>query len=136
LIQGKVFSSSVAVIQARQCLTEKFILFQSASAEASSELTDPSSKVCCSDHVSKEQSTLWSSFDSMITADEETDVELMQSLSSAEVKIESYLQEPNQPRKCNPAGKTDSLPYFNKNGCCPYLLRQLPQRGSLVLLDI
>ena len=37
----KVFSSSVAVIQARQCLTEEFILFQSASAEASSELADP-----------------------------------------------------------------------------------------------
>jgi len=77
-------------------------LFQSASAEASSELTDPPSKRCCSDHVSNEQLTLWSSFDSMITAGEETDAELIQSLSSAEVKIESNLQEPNQPRKFSP----------------------------------
>jgi len=38
----KVFSSSVAGIQARLCLTEEFILFQSSSTEASSELTDPS----------------------------------------------------------------------------------------------
>ena len=37
----------------------EFILFQSASAEASSELADPpSSKRCRSDHVSDEQSTL------------------------------------------------------------------------------
>ena len=99
----KVFSSSVAVIQARQCLTEEFILLQSASAEASSELADPpSSKWCHSDHVSDEQSTLRSSFDSMIATGEETDAELMLSLSSAEVKIESYLQEPNQPRNCSP----------------------------------
>ena len=54
------------------------------------------------DVVSDEQSTLWSSFDSMIATGEETDAELIQSLSSAEVKIESYLQEPNQPRKSNP----------------------------------
>jgi len=38
----------------------------------------------------------------MIATGEERDAELMQSLSSAEVKIESYLQEPNQPRKSNP----------------------------------
>jgi len=38
----------------------------------------------------------------MITAGEETDAELMKSLSSAEVKIESYLQELNQSRKCSP----------------------------------
>ena len=99
----KVISSSVAAIQARQYLTVEFVLFQSASAQACSELTDvPSSKRCRSDHVSDEQSTLWSSFDSMIATGEDTDAELMQSLSSAEVKIESYLQEPNQPRKSNP----------------------------------
>ena len=38
----------------------------------------------------------------MIATGEETDAELMQSLSSAEVKIESYLQELNQPRNCSP----------------------------------
>ena len=47
------------MIQARQRLTEEFILFQSASAEARSELADPpSSKRCRSDDVSDEQSTL------------------------------------------------------------------------------
>ena len=93
----KVFSSTVAVIQARQCLTEEFVSFQSANTEASSELTDvPSSKRFRPDHVSDEQSTLWLSFDSMIATGEETDAELMQSFSSAEVKIESYLTNPGR----------------------------------------
>jgi len=84
------------VRQTRQYLTEDFILFQSASAETNSELTDLlSSKRCRSDHVSDENST---SFDSMIALGEETDAELIHSLSSAEVKIESYL---HQPRNCS-----------------------------------
>jgi len=94
----KVYSSSVAVVQRRHCLIEEFILLQSTSPEASVELNDPpSSKVCCSNHVSDEQSTLWS-------ADSKTAMSC-KSLSSVEVKIESYLQEPNQPRNC-------SLPFY------------------------
>jgi len=54
------------------------------------------------DVISDEQSTLWSSFDSMIATGEETDAELMLSLSSAELKSESYLQEPNQPQEEQP----------------------------------
>ena len=81
------------MIQARQCLTEEVVSFQSASTEASSELTDALfSKRRRPDHVSVEQSTLGLSYDSMIATGEETDAELMQSLSSAEVKIGNYLR--------------------------------------------
>jgi len=111
-------------------------LFQSASAETNSKLTDlPSSKRCHFDHVTDEKSTLSSSFDSMIATDKETGVELMQSLSSAEVKIESYLTNPGI---IVPLFMGRLYPILAKMAIniCPYLLHQLPRRGSLVLLDI
>jgi len=38
----------------------------------------------------------------MIQTGEETDAALSESLSTAEVQIESYLKQPNQPRHSNP----------------------------------
>jgi len=38
----------------------------------------------------------------MIQAGDETDAALSESLSNAEVQIESYLKQPNQPRHSNP----------------------------------
>ena len=41
----------------------------------------------------------------MIQTGDETDAALTESLCSAEVQIESYLKEPNQPRHSNPIVK-------------------------------
>jgi len=41
-------------------------------------------------------------FDSMIQTGDETDAALAELLSTAEIQIESYLKEPNQPRIRNP----------------------------------
>ena len=54
------------------------------------------------DSSPEEKSSLWSSLDEMMATGEETDVEITQSLSCAEVAIDSYLQEPVQPRKSSP----------------------------------
>jgi len=65
----RVFLLSSAVIQARQCLTEEFISFQSLIAEIVVQNNDPPATKRYHkdiDRSSQEQSSLWSSFDSMI----------------------------------------------------------------------
>ena len=96
-------------IQARQCLTEEFISFQSTITKAANQNNDPPAAKRYHNDIGRsllEQSSLWSSFGSMIqTGDEtgdETDAILTESLCSAEVQIESYLKEPNQPRHSKP----------------------------------
>ena len=94
----RVFSSSAAVIQARQWLAEDFISCQSAIiAEASD--NPPAAKRQYRESSQEEESSLWSS---IIETGDETDAALLESLCTAEVKIESYLKEPNQLRHLNP----------------------------------
>lgn len=98
----RVFSSSSAVIQARQCLTEEFISCQSTIAEVAVLNDNPPAAKRQHKESSQEQSSLWSSFDSMIQTGDETDAALSESLCTAEVQIETYLKELNQPRHSNP----------------------------------
>ena len=93
----QVFSSTSSVIQARQCLTEEFISFQSTIAEAAIQKNDPpAAKRHHKDHrPAQEQSSLRSSFDSMIQAGDETDAALTELMCTAKVQVESYLEELN-----------------------------------------
>ena len=93
--KAQTFLSSAAVVQARQCLIEEFLSFQSSlGCEEFSERDDSVSlKRHRSDTDPEEQSSLWSSYDAMMATGEEADVALIQSLSSAEVTAENYLQE-------------------------------------------
>ena len=100
----RVFSSVSSVIKVRQCLTEEFVSFQSMIAEAAIQNNDPPAAKRHHKDVgrpSQEQSSLWPSFDSMIQTGDETNTALSESLCTAEVQIESYLKEPNQPRHSN-----------------------------------
>ena len=99
--KGRVFSSSAAVIQGGQLLVEEFLVFQSSNSKILERNDSVSAKRRCTDN-SPEKSSLWSSFDEMMAIGEQTDVEITQSLSSAEVAIDSFLQEPVQPRKSSP----------------------------------
>ena len=102
--KARTFLSSAAVVQARQCLIEEFLSFQSSLG--CEEVSERDDSVSCKRHRSdtdpEEQSSLWSSFDAMMATGEEADVALTQSLSSAEVTVENYLQEAIQPRESSP----------------------------------
>ena len=78
------------------------ILFQSSYSEAATGENDgsPATKKRHIDTESEcqEESSLWLSFDSMIQTGEETDAASSESYSSAEVNVEKYLKEPNQPK--------------------------------------
>ena len=102
----RVFSSQTAIIQARQCLIEECIVLQSSISEALVNDSSPAAKRRHLDGMSdpefQKESSLWSSFDSMIQTGEETDAASSESYSSAEVNVEKYLKEPNQPRESSP----------------------------------
>ena len=97
----RVFSSLAAVIKARQWLAEEFISCQSAIIAEGSD-NPPAAKRQHRESSQEEESSLWSSFNSMIETGDETDAAQSESLCTAEVQIESYLKEPNRPRNSNP----------------------------------
>ena len=79
----QVFSSSAAVIQARQWFAEEFISCQSAIiAEASD--NPLAAKRQHRKSLQEEESSLWSSFNSTIETGDETDAALSESLCTAE----------------------------------------------------
>jgi len=97
-----VLSSLTTIVQARQYLVENFLLFQSSDSEVSERTNSVAAKRHQADSSPEEKSSLWSSFDEMMATGEDTDVEITQSLLSAEMTIVSYLQEPVQLRKSSP----------------------------------
>ena len=115
-----MFLSLAAVIQPRQWLAEEFISCQSAIIAEGSD-NPPAAKRQHRESSQEEESSLWSSFNSMIETGDETDAAQSESLCTAEVQIESYLKEPNRPRNSNPIVywqyKKNTLPYFSKIGC-------------------
>ena len=84
-----VFSSTSSVIQARQCLTAEFISFQSTIVEAAIQNNDPpAAKRHHKDHrPAQKQSSLWSSFESMIQTGDETDAALTESVCTAKYRL-------------------------------------------------
>ena len=78
-----------------------------------------------------------SSFDEMMATGEETDVEITQSLSSAEVAIDSFLQEPVQPRKSSPLKYWQQKKVLNPSlSTYLFLLLQLLLNAYSALLEI
>jgi len=107
------FSLSSAVIQARQCLTEKLL--------TGVQNNDPPATKRHHKHIdrsSQEQSSLWLSFDSMIQTGDETDALLAESLSTAELKLFERAKLTKAFKSYHVLAREENiLPCFSKIGC-------------------